>query len=154
MTGWLPRILGLFHPACAAAGAAGLRAPEPVDFNKLRLPRPPNSALAAPPGMHLSPDIITRARELPPYRLYELLKRVALSQPGTVLHADWPERLQAHFVARSGLCSFPALVITQITPDSMPALYSRSVYGRIDFGANRRRLIAWLAHLDAALIHA
>ncbi len=30
-------------------------------------------------------------------------------------------------------------------------LWSRSLYGRSDFGANRRRVVAWLAALDAAL---
>lgn len=153
MTGALPRLLGLFYPACAAEGAAGLPPPAPLDFNTLRLPRPPNSALAAPPGMHLHPNILTRPRDLPPARLFDLCKRTFLAQPATFLHADFPDRLQAHFVARTPRCNFPDLIALQVTPDSMPALYSRSVYGRLDFNANRRRLVAWLAALDAALKH-
>jgi hypothetical protein len=73
MTGPLPRLLALIFPACATEGAEGLPVPAPIDFNKLGRPRPGSSALAAPPGMHLYPDIITRRREVPPRRLYETL---------------------------------------------------------------------------------
>jgi Protein of unknown function (DUF1499) len=151
MTGLLPRLLGLLYPACAAPGAAGLPPPRVLDLSRLARPRPRNSALAAPPGLHLLPDIVTRRREVPPRRLYEALVRVALAQPRTVLHAEFRDQLQAHFVARSARCNFPDLVAVQVTPESLPALYSRAVYGRLDFGVNRRRLVAWLAALDAAL---
>jgi uncharacterized protein (DUF1499 family) len=39
----------------------------------------------------------------------------------------------------------------QVTPESGLILWSRSIYGRSDFGVNRARLAAWLAALDAAL---
>lgn len=154
MIGPLPRLLGLMYPACAAAGADGLPAPGPLDFSRLGRPRPRNAALAAPPGMHVQPDIITRRRDAPPRRLYDVLKGVALWQPRTVLHAAFDEQLQAHFVTRTDRCNFPDLITIQVTPDQMPALYSRSVYGRADFGVNRHRLVTWLTALDAALQHA
>ena len=144
MTALLPRLLGLCYPACASDGIAGLPAPVLLDF----------SALAAPPGLHVRPEIISRRRELPPRRLYDLFKTVALAQPRTYLHAAFAEQLQAHFVVRSRRCNYPDLVALQITPDQMPALYSRSVYGRSDLGVNRARLVAWLAALDAALQNA
>jgi hypothetical protein len=147
----LARVLSLVYPACGQEGVAGLPAPSPIDFATLKRPRPPNSALAAPAGMHLLPDIITRGRDLPPVRLYAAFCRVALAQPGVLLHVAYDANLQAHFVARSVLCNFPDLVALQITPDSMPALYSRSVYGRFDFGVNRERLVRWLTALDAAI---
>jgi len=153
MTALLPRLIGLVYPACAADGADGLPVPESLDFAALGRPRPGNSALAAPPGLRVQPDIVTKRRRLPPRALYEALTRVALAQPRTTLHADDPGRLQAHFVVRSARCNFPDLVVVQITPDSFPALYSRSLYGRSDFGVNRQRLAAWLAALDAALQH-
>ena len=151
MTATLPRLFGRFYPLCATEGADGLPAPAPLDFARLARPRPRNSALAAPPGMHLLPDIITRRREAPPRRLYEVLKLVALKQPLTVLHAEFDDRLQAHFVARSALCNFPDLIAIQVTPDQIPALYSRSIYGHLDFGVNRQRLVTWLTALDIAL---
>ena len=153
MTAPLPRLLGLAYPACATEGAEGLPAPTFLDFAALRRPRPGNSALAAPPGLRVLPDLITRLRDLPPRALYDVLCRVALAQPRTTLHAAFADQLQAHFVVRSARCNFPDLVTIQITPDSFPALYSRSVYGRSDFGVNRRRLVAWLTSLDAALQH-
>jgi hypothetical protein len=147
----LPRLLGAVYPACGSEGAAGLPMPAPLDFSTLARPRPGNSALAAPPGLHVLPDLITRPRDVPPVRLYAMLCRVALAQPRTVLHVADDDRLQAHFVARSAVCNFPDLIALQVTPDSFPCLYSRSVYGRSDFGVNRRRLLAWLTALDAAL---
>ena len=154
MTALLPRLLGLCYPACASDGIAGLPAPVLLDFSALAPPRPGNSALAAPPGLHVRPEIISRRRELPPRRLYDLFKTVALAQPRTYLHAAFAEQLQAHFVVRSRRCNYPDLVALQVTPDQMPALYSRSVYGRSDLGVNRARLVAWLAALDAALQNA
>ena len=35
--------------------------------------------------------------------------------------------------------------------ESALILYSRSVYGRSDFGVNRKRLLSWLAALDGSL---
>jgi hypothetical protein len=154
MTGLLPRLLGLAYPACATVGAEGLPPPALLDFAALRRPRPGNSALAAPPGLRVLPDIITRLRDLPPRALYGKLKQVALAQPRTFPHGEFADQLQAHYVVRSVLCNFPDLVAIQITPDSFPALYSRSMYGRSDFGVNRKRLVAWLAALDAVLEHA
>ncbi len=151
MTRLLPRLLGLAYPACATEGTEGLPAPTLLDFSRLGPPRRGNTALAAPPGMHVHPDIISRRREVPPLRLYETIKRIALAQPRTFLHAEFADQLQAHFVARSARCNYPDLIAVQVTPDSMPALYSRSIYGEADFGVNRKRLVAWLAALDAAL---
>jgi hypothetical protein len=76
---------------------------------------------------------------------------VAEAQPRTVLHVAYDRDLQAHYVARSARGNFPDLIAMQVTPDSMPLLYSRSVYGTLDFGVNRRRMVAWLTALDAAL---
>jgi uncharacterized protein (DUF1499 family) len=76
---------------------------------------------------------------------------VALAQPRTTLHAAFDDRLQAHFVARSALLNFPDLIAVQVTPDSGLILWSRSLYGRSDFGVNRARLETWLAALEAEL---
>jgi uncharacterized protein (DUF1499 family) len=58
-------------------------------------------------------------------------------------------------VVRSAVFNFPDLVTAQVAPDGENAstliLYSRSVYGRSDFGVNRKRLLSWLAAFDASL---
>jgi uncharacterized protein (DUF1499 family) len=51
--------------------------------------------------------------------------------------------------------NFPDVVSAQVLAGpaggSLLVLYSRSVYGYSDFGANRGRLRAWLAAIDAAV---
>jgi hypothetical protein len=153
MIGIVPRLLSRVFPACGYPGTGGLEVPARLDMTQLRRPRPPNSALAAPPGLHVLPDILTRTRDVPPRRLYAALCRVALAQPRTTLHVAYDDLMQAHFVARGALCNFPDLIAVQVTPDSMPMMFSRSVYGSRDFGINRRRLVTWLTALDGMLDH-
>lgn len=151
MTGLLPRLLAQAYPACAFEGAGGLPPPQPLDFATLKRPRPKNACLAAPPGMHVLPDILTRLRNASPARVFEALCEVADESPRTTRHGLFPRLMQAHYVARSAVLNLPDLIAIQVTPDSMPLLYSRSVYGSMDFGVNRRRLVAWLTELDSKL---
>lgn len=151
MTALLPRLLAPLYPACGTSGAAGVPPPSALDFNTLRRPRPRHACLAAPPGMHVQPDILTRRRDVPPARLFATLCAVIAATPRTAPHGEHRALLQAHYVVRSARGNFPHLVTVQVTPDSMPLLYARGLYGPIDFGANRRRLLAWLAALDARL---
>lgn len=151
MTGSLPRLLARFYPACAFDGAGGLPEAAPLDFTALKRPRAKNACLAAPPGMHVQPDILTRLRHVPPLKLFAALRAIAEATPRTTLQAVYGDLMQAHYVCRSARCNFPDLVAMQVTPDSMPLLFSRSVYGELDFGVNRQRLVAWLTALDTAL---
>lgn len=144
-------LLALLLPACRGTGAEGLPAPEPMDMGRLARPATPNTALAAPAGFAPAPDIATRRYPVPPDRLFAAIRAVALAQPRTVLHAAFDDRLQAHFVARSALMNYPDLIAVQVTPESELVLWSRSVYGRSDFGVNRARLAAWLGALEAQL---
>lgn len=144
-------LLALLLPACRGTGADGLPPPEPMDMARLVRPATPNTALAAPAGFAPAPDIATRRYPVPPGELFAAIRRVALAQPRTVLHAAYDDRLQAHFVARSALLNFPDLIALQVTPESELILWSRSLYGRSDFGVNRTRLTAWIAALDTAL---
>lgn len=144
-------LVALLLPACRGTGADGLPVPEPMDMARLSRPGTPNTALAAPPGFTPAPDIETRRYPVPPDRLYAAIRSVALAQPRTHLHAVFDGQLQAHFVARSALLNYPDLIAVQVTPESGLILWSRSVYGRSDFGVNRARLAAWLAALDVAL---
>ena len=84
-----------------------------------------------------------------------MVSTVAATQNLTFAAAAYPDRLQAHWVARSAVFNFPDLITAQVAahgPDaSTLVLYSRSVYGRSDLGVNRHRLDAWLAALNARL---
>jgi uncharacterized protein (DUF1499 family) len=148
-------LLGLFLPACGAVGAAGLPVPPPADIARIERPATPNTALAAPAGFAPAPDIVTPLYPVTAERLYGTVRNVALAAPRTFLAAEYPDRLQLHFVARSAVFNFPDLVLVQVAaagPDaSTLVLYSRSVYGRSDLGVNRKRVEAWLAALNAKL---
>ena len=144
-------LLALLLPACRGTGAEGLPPPDLTDMARLARPSTPNTALAAPQGFTPAPDIATQRYAVPPDRLYAAIRRAALAQPRTHLHAAFDDRRQMHFVARSALLNFPDLIAVQVTPESGLILWSRSVYGRSDFGVNRARLEAWLAALDGEL---
>lgn len=157
-------LIGLILPACAASGAGGLPVPAPLDLARLERPATPNTALAGPaagepPGTATpttpAPDIVTPLYHVPAARLFDAIRAIALSQPRTYVAATYPDQLQAHFVARSAVFNFPDLITAQVQPagpdTSTLVLYSRSVYGRSDLGVNRRRLVGWLAALDASL---
>jgi uncharacterized protein (DUF1499 family) len=135
-------------------GAEGLPPPEPVDFATLVLPRSPNVCLAAPEGfprahLHVPPLPVADADAAWP-----ALRRLGEGFPRTFPLAEWPERRQAQWVVRSALANFPDIVVAELTSGPAGAglfLLSRSLFGRYDFGVNRRRAEAWIAALDAAL---
>ncbi len=145
-------LLGLVLSGCSGNGAEGIPIPPPMEFSTVERPSTPNTALAAPEGFAPTPDIVTRRYGIPADKLYAAVKRVALSQPRTFLHVAYDDRRQAHFVARSRVFNFPDLIAVRVQDDGSLILWSRSVYGASDMGVNRRRLAAWLAALDAALM--
>jgi uncharacterized protein (DUF1499 family) len=148
-------LIGLFLPACAAAGANGLPPPTLVDMGQIQRPASPNTALAAPAGTQPAPDIVTPTYTVPAAELYQAVRGVASAQPRVFVAAEFPADRQSHFVARSAVLNFPDLITAQVNetgPDrSTLVLYSRSVYGYGDFGVNRQRLTAWLAALQTTI---
>jgi uncharacterized protein (DUF1499 family) len=150
-------LIGLALPACAAAGAQGLPAPVLIDMSRIQRPDSPNTALAAPAGFSPTPDIVTPVFRVQAARLYAAVRAVALGQARVFVAAEYPVEWQIHFVARSAVFNFPDLVTIQAAeagPESSTiVLYSRSVYGYGDFGANRQRLQSWLDALLTTLNH-
>ncbi|MGA9866390.1 MAG: DUF1499 domain-containing protein [Acetobacteraceae bacterium] len=148
-------LLGFLLPACGTSGTQGLPMPAPFDAARIERGTSPNTALAAPAGFAPPPDIVTPVYRVPPKRLYSAVRATAAAQPRTFLAAEDAATLQAQWVARSRLLNFPDLVAAQILPAAGDAsrlvLYSRSVYGYSDLGANRRRLHSWLAAIEAAV---
>ncbi len=147
-------ILGLVLPACGASGAAGVPEAAPLDLAHLRRPASPNTALAAPPGLGPAPDVDLPRFDVQPAVLYRALRRVADGQGRTFPQARFDGDNQAAYVARSAFWNFPDLIQVAAVADgtgSRPVIYSRSLYGRYDFGVNRKRVEAWLAQLPAAV---
>jgi uncharacterized protein (DUF1499 family) len=145
-------LLGLILPACGADGAAGLPPPVLLDMTRIERPATPNSFLAGPPGMRPAPDLVLEPLQLPAQKLWQEARSVFGSQPRVYVAAEFPEQLQEHYVVRSALLNFPDLVTVQVEPvaaeTSTLVIWSRSVYGRSDFGVNRQRTAAWLATLQ------
>ena len=101
------------------------------------------------------PDIVTPSYHVPAGRLFALVRGVADGQPRTYQAALYPDQFQVHYVVRSAVLNFPDQVVLQVLsegPDSSELIvYSRSVYGRSDFGVNRKRVEAWLAVLQTKI---
>jgi uncharacterized protein (DUF1499 family) len=147
----LPLLLGLALSGCRGDGAQGIAVPAPMDMAAIVRPSSPNTALAAPAGFQPEPDIVVPQFKVAPAKLYAAIRAVAEGQPRVYLHVAYDDRLQVHYVARSAVLNFPDLISVQVNPDSGLVLWSRSIYGRSDFGVNRKRLAAWLAALDRRL---
>ncbi len=146
----LPMLLGLIFPACGYEGTGGLPSPVPIEMAGIERPATPNTYLAAPAGFPLTPDRITQAGA-DPGRLYAALRTVVLAEARVFLHGEFPALRQLHVVARTEAANFPDLVMAAVTPEGGLVLWSRSVYGRKDFGANEARVTAWLADIARAL---
>jgi hypothetical protein len=145
-------LVGLILPACGANGAAGLPRPMPMDMNRIERPASPNTFLAGPGAMQPKPDVAVEEQKLPAAVLYQKARDLFAAQPRSYVAAEFPDRLQVHYVVRSALLNFPDLVTVEVNPvaadRSTLVIWSRSVYGRSDFGVNRDRTLAWLAALQ------
>lgn len=148
-------LVGLLLPACAFSGAAGIPVPTVMDFSRIERPSTPNTALAAPAGFQPKPDIVTHSYPIPAPALYAALQGVAAAQERVFPLAAYPKQGQAFWVARSAFFNFPDVISAEIRAEapqsSTIVLYSRSIYGSSDLGVNRKRLLAWIAALDAAV---
>jgi len=145
-------LIGFLLPACGAEGIAGLPAPTLIDMTRIERPATPNTFLAGPAGMTPAPDAVVPPMKLPASALFDKARVVFAQQPRTYLAAAFPDRRQLDYVVRSKVLNFPDLVTVQVDavgPDlSTVTIWSRSVYGRSDFGVNRARGEAWLAALQ------
>jgi uncharacterized protein (DUF1499 family) len=148
-------LLGLILPACGSTGAAGIPMPPPLDLAHFERPSTPNTALAAPDDAGVRPDIVTPVFHVSAARLWTVLQGVADGEPRTFRLAADRTGMAGSWVARSAVWNFPDVITARVAPrgpeESTLALYSRSLYGRSDFGVNRRRLEAWVAAVDASL---
>lgn len=142
-------LLSLVFPACGQEGANGLPAAVPIELTQIVRPATPNVFLAAPAGFTPVPDMVTDIKGEPD-QLYAIVRRVILAQPRVFAHGEFTERRQLHVVARSASANFPDLIMASVTPEGRLVLWSRSVYGRKDFGANAARVSEWMAAIARA----
>lgn len=115
-----------------------------LDLRTLTRPTSPNHYLIGPRGFTgPAPDESAPEFDLTAARLYELARRLALSQPRTKLLEDAPESLSFEIRQRTKLWRFPDDITVEAVPlgegRAALALYSRSRCGYSDFDVNRRR---------------
>ena len=135
-------------------GAAGLPPAEPLEFASLVLPRSPNTCLATPawhPGFR---HVETPLYPVSPGRLHAALLGAAAAFPRTHRHGEWPARQQSQWVERTALMNFPDIIVAEAVAGPQGGaglfLYSRSLFGWSDMGANKARVERWLVALASA----
>jgi uncharacterized protein (DUF1499 family) len=135
-------------------GASGVPAPMPVDFATLALPPSPNTCLlkptSAPGAGHLQRDPFPVTVDA----AFDAIRAVAGAQPRVFALAEYPDRRQAQWVARTRLMNYADIVVAEVAPTGGGTglwLYSRSLLGWSDLGANRARVMAWLAEFENRL---
>lgn len=125
------------------------------DFASLEPADTPNRYLVLPPGFDAAakPDAPGPVFDVPVARLERLALEVIRGQPRVAVIAAEPRRRKYAFVQRTPVMRFPDTVTLRFIglgeARSSLAIYSRSKYGRSDFGENRRRVEEWLAAIAA-----
>jgi len=126
-----------------------------VDPSQIELSGTPNEFLAAPPGTTVAPaDASTLIYPESPSELLARFDTIARSHPRTSVVAGDLESLTITYVQRSRFIGFPDYVTVKAVALERGAaliVYSRSRYGRSDFGVNRTRVEAWLAALGDSI---
>lgn len=127
---------------------------EPIDFKNLRLQRTSNQYLACPRGYcSTQPDAEIGEFSVPVEKLRDSFQANIAAESRVELLAD-QDGLQFDYVQRSARFRFPDVVtvrfISLSSSRSTLAIYSRSIYGKTDFGVNGKRIKMWLRKLQAA----
>lgn len=128
---------------------------EKTDFATLTAPATPNWYLICPP--EICPNIQAQARapefDLPAERLQSVLVAMIQSLPNAMIVEETPRRL--YVVDRTAFVRWPDHVVIEVMPlgdnASTLILFSRSQYGRSDFGENKSRMENWLSRLERLL---
>jgi uncharacterized protein (DUF1499 family) len=123
-----------------------------VDFKVLELSAKPNQFLVCPEDYcQAKPNMISPVFAVSALALKDRWMTMLADQPRITAGSGDDDTLQYNFVQRSALMRFPdSITVRFIALDdsqSTLAIYSRSHYGRRDFGVNKARVQAWLAAL-------
>lgn len=125
----------------------------PVDFATLQLSPKPNQFLVCPPGYCAAkPHMLSPTFDGSADDLRQRWMKMLAAQPRIESGAADGEALQYDYIQRTEAMHYPDSITVRfiaLTENSSTlAIYSRSHYGRSDFGVNEARIRAWLAALD------
>lgn len=133
------------------AAEDSLQPGERVALQELRDPLPGNSFLACPPNYCAATARPSPVFALPADRLAQAWRRMLTGEPGIVIVTDEPTQHHLVIIQHTPLLRFPDIVTAEFVAidgdRSSIAVYSKSRYGRGDFGTNRKRVLAWLDRL-------
>ena len=129
---------------------------EPFDFAESGLTDEPNQFLLCPPDFcGAAPHAESPAFPVPVEALGQAWRELAAAQPRVTLLVESADGLQLDYLQRSARVRFPDIITVRfiaLSPSqSTLAIYSRSLYGKSDFGVNRRRIESWLELLRAKM---
>ena len=128
-----------------------------IDFKTLKLKSRLNKYLVLPKGYAGGdkPDAASPVFTITAAALANRAQDLWLKQERTEQVRDIDSKLQFELVQRSAVFRFPDFVVVQAIDlgggKASLAIYSRSKYGRSDFGVNKARVQAWLALLKKEL---
>jgi hypothetical protein len=126
---------------------------EAIVFEELRLRSSPNQYLVCPPGLcrNAKPHAEAPVFEMQPQALRARWMERIGGLPLVEQVGSGPALEQYDFEALTPLARFPDTITVRFLPTgdgrATLAIYSRSHYGRNDFGANEKRIKAWLGLL-------
>ena len=129
---------------------------ENVDFEEFKLTDTANQYLMCPPGFcDANPHADSPVFDVSVEQLRGRWREVVAVQPRIVLLAEDEDGQQFDYVQRSARFRFPDIITVRFISVSSSlstlAIYSRSIYGKSDFGVNRERIDAWLKTLREGL---
>jgi uncharacterized protein (DUF1499 family) len=125
---------------------------EQADIARLRSPLPQPGFLACPPGYcHVAGAGASPIFSMSWPDLREAWRRTIAAEPRLIEVAEDAQHHRSAYVAHTAVFGFPDVVTVEFvalgSDRSSIALYSRSRYGRYDFGKNRKRVERWLSQL-------
>ncbi len=126
---------------------------EAVRIAELRSPLPKTGYLACPPNYCSVAEAVTSPQfDMPWDRLYEYWTEVTSGEKRIVRVANDFDARRFVYIQHSSTFRFPDIITVEFVPlgpgRSSVAVFSRSRYGRYDFGKNRKRVGRWLALLE------
>jgi len=124
-----------------------------TNFKTLELSSSPNQYLICPKNY----CIASINKEAPQFsnsafELSQRWKKMIAAQPRISHLKSSKDGQQIDFVQRTELIRYPDIITVRFVPidaaTSTLAIYSRSVYGKSDFGVNKTRIDAWFSELS------
>jgi uncharacterized protein (DUF1499 family) len=129
-----------------------LRPGEHVGLSALRDPIPGNAFLACPPHYCAAVSAPSPVFAVPVERLADIWGELIAEQPNIAIVEDTPAQHRQVAIQHTPLLRFPDIVTVEFVAlgadHSSLAIYSRSRYGKGDFGTNRKRVLAWLGQIE------